>query len=350
MAQQLMDSLVRRFRRRYDVPAVGAALVDHQGNRKASAIGLRARGSDDSVLLSDKWHIGSCTKTITAALWARLVDSGNAEWDMPLPEVFEDLGRVDGSWGALTIRDLLNCRAGIPANFDLSRFDSARRDPRSLPEQRTELAAETLAVSPRNAGEFRYSNLGYIIVGAAIDRVSRTSFEEALHSHILEPLGVHSVGFGAPGEMSGHRSKINLGGVGMLKGPAAALADVNSDNPAVFSSAGSIHVSLKDWMTLLSIFLSGSETGFLSEESLAELFRVPEQRGDGMAMGWMKTRGGFASYIMSGSNTLWSATSALDEDRRRCAMVVCNDGRSRVLNGSAALATRMLIPVRNSAA
>ena len=339
-----MDSHLRRFRQRYDVPAVGAAFVDDEGIRMANVMGSRARGSDDRVLLSDKWHIGSCTKTITAVLWARLVDSGSAKWDTPLPEVFEDLGSVDGRWGELTICDLLNCRAGVPANFDLNRFNSARQDTRPLPEQRTDLAAEVLGADPQNAGEFLYSNLSYIIVGAAIDRVSQTSFEEALHRHLLEPLGVHSVGYGAPAEISGHRAKINPGGIGLLKGPAAKPADVNSDNPAVFSSAGSMHVSLEDWMTLLSIFVSGTKTGFLSEESLAEIFCVPEQRSECMAMGWLKTRGGFASYIMQGSNTFWSATSALDEDRRRCVMVVCNDGRSRVLNGSAALATRMLIP------
>ena len=150
MAQkpQLMDSLLRRFRRRYDVPAVGAAFVDDEGTRMANAMGLRARGSNNNVLLSDKWHIGSCTKTITAVLWARLVDSGSAQWDTPLPEIFGDLGSVDGRWGELTIRDLLNCRAGIPANIDWSRFESARKDMRPLPEQRTDLAAEALGAAP----------------------------------------------------------------------------------------------------------------------------------------------------------------------------------------------------------
>ena len=344
MAQesQLMDSLLHGFRRRYDVPAVGAAVVDDEGSPMANTMGVRARGSDNNVLLSDKWHIGSCTKTVTAVLWARLVDSGSAQWDTPLPEIFEDLNGVDGSWGELTIRDLLNCRAGVPANFDRSRLESARRDMRPLPEQRTDLAAEALGAAPRNPGEYCYSNLSYIIVGAAVDRVSGISYEEALLSRLTGPLGVRSVGYGAPAEICGHGAKMNLGGIGVRKGPPARPATADSDNPAVFSSAGSMHVSLEDWMTLLSIFVSSTKAGFLSEESMAEIFRVPEPGSDCMAMGWVKARGSVVSYIMQGSNTLWSAASVLDRDRRRCVMVVCNDGRARVLNGSASLATHML--------
>ncbi len=179
-------------------------------------------------------------------------------------------------------------------------------------------------------------------MGAAIDRVSKTSFEEAVLSRLSGPLGVRSVGYGAPAEICGHGAKMNVGGIGVRKGPPAKPATADSDNPAVFSSAGSMHVALEDWMTLLSIFVSSTKTGFLSEESMAEIFRVPEPGSDSMAMGWIKARGSLASYIMQGSNTLWSATSVLDRDRKRCVMIVCNDGRERVLNRSASLATHML--------
>ena len=255
----------------------------------ANTMGLRARGSDNNVLLSDKWHIGSCTKTMTAVLWARLVDSGSAQWDTPLPEIFGDLNSVDGRWGELTIRDLLNCRAGIPANIDWSRFESARKDMRPLPEQRTDLAAEALGAAPQNPGEYCYSNLSYIIVGAAIDRVSEISFEEALLSRLLGPLGVRSVGFGAPAKICGHGAKMNLGGIGVLKGPPAKPATADSDNPAVFSSAGSMHVSLEDWMTLLSIFVSSTTDRVL--ERRVDGRDIPRSRagqrlyGDGMDQG-----------------------------------------------------------------
>lgn len=56
-----------------------------------------------------------------------------------------------------------------------------------------------------------------------------------------------------------------------------------------------------------------------------------------MAMGWAaspKQMPG-ASVAMQGSNTFWAATGLLDTDRRRAVLLVTNDGRTRVLLGSA---------------
>ena len=45
---------------------------------------------------------------------------------------------------------------------------------------------------------------------------------------------------------------------------------------------------------------------------------------------------------MQGSNTMWAATALVDATMTRTAMVVTNDGRSRVLRRSAELAARLL--------
>ena len=62
-----------------------------------------------------------------------------------------------------------------------------------------------------------------------------------------------------------------------------------------------------------------------------------------MAMGWR----GIGSmpgvrYAMQGSNTMWSATALVDDQRRRAVLLACNDGRNRVLNSSARLAVSLL--------
>ena len=43
-----------------------------------------------------------------------------------------------------------------------------------------------------------------------------------------------------------------------------------------------------------------------------------------------------------GSNTFWVATALIDRRRERTAMVVCNDGRRRLLAATAKLAARLL--------
>ena len=338
-----IDSALDRFRHQEGVPAIGASIVQSDGDAISHVVGARRRDSRDKVLVSDKWHVGSCTKSITAALWARLVELGLAEWDTPLPEIFEGLRSVDRGWADVTIRHALQCRAGFPPNVGRGTFKSLWKETRPLPVQRSDVVEQALQRPPTSLDRFVYSNLSYIVVGSAIDRIAKMSFEDALELYVLQPLAVRTAGFGAPEDICGHRPRVKLHGTSFFRGPPANPDDRGSDNPRVFSSAGTLHLSLDDWSTLMTIFLAGNDRQLLHEESLETIFRPVLQAGYCMAMGWMQSpRSLGVSYFMQGSNTLWSATSMLALDRKRCVLVACNDGRSRILNRSVPLALHLL--------
>lgn len=59
-------------------------------------------------------------------------------------------------------------------------------------------------------------------------------------------------------------------------------------------------------------------------------------------MGWASALYQNASHGMQGSNTFWVATAIIDAAYQGAAMVVANDGRTRLLSQSARLATRIL--------
>lgn len=341
--RQIIDQILNEFRQRNGVPAVGASIVDADGETISHVIGTRRRDLPDEALVSDRWHIGSCTKSITAALWARLVELGFAEWRTSLPEIFGDLRPGDARWADVRVRDVLQCRAGFPPNLPRGPFKASYEDTRPLPEQRLDVVEQALQRRPIRSGKFRYSNLSYIVAGAAIDRVAQTSFEDALERYVWQPLGVASVGFGAPEEMCGHRPRFIVRGMGAFRGPPASPDDLKSDNPAVYSSAGCLHLSLDDWSALMRVFLAGNGTGLLHEDSLVTLFRNPARTGRSMGMGWMQPIAIMGiPYFMQGSNTLWSATAMVALDRSKCVLVVCNDGRTRVLRRSVQLAVFLL--------
>lgn len=340
---EIVDSLLEEFRARNGVPAIGASIVDSNGESVSHVVGVRRRDLSEQVLVSDKWHIGSCTKSITAALWARLVELGLAEWDTPLPQIFQGLRSVDGRWKDVTIHDALQCRAGFAANLPRDVFKSSWKDTRPLPTQRADIVERCLQSPPSRPGRFRYSNLSYIVVGAAIDRVVQASVEEALELYLLQLLGISTAGFGAPEEICGHRPRVTLHSVGLFKGPPTSPDDPKSDNPRVYSSAGCLHLSLDDWSALMRIFLAGTSTGLLHEDSLLRLFSSPAQSGQSMGMGWMQPIPIMGvPYFMQGSNTLWSATAMVSLDRSKSVLVVCNDGRARVLHRSVKLAVFLL--------
>ena len=306
-------------------------------------VGVRRRGSQDAALASDRWHIGSCTKTFTAVLWACLVERGEAEWDMPVRQALTDLDRdIHSDWAGQTVDSALLCRAGVGADLNPYQMNQAWDDPRPLDVQRTDAARRALRAPPDQPGEFRYSNLSYIVVGAAIDRLAGATFEQALDTCVLAPLGIESAGFGPPGQVWGHPARSRIGSIGLFAGPPADPGDPFSDNPAVLSAAGTMHITMADWARFVRVFLHGGSS-LLSEATVDRLLRMPDGGKHGMAMGWRRTD--FmpgVGYAMQGSNTMWSATALIDDQRRQAVLVACNDGRSRVLNSSARLAASLL--------
>ncbi len=342
-----MRELLEQFLVRYRVPAVGAAIIDLDRPPDSAIVGEVAgclrRGDDEPVELNDAWHIGSCAKSLTSALYGRLVEQGHAEWSAPLPSLFTDLAAsMHPDWSAVTIDDLLTCRGGVRANPTRAEMKAAYTDDRPTIDQRSSAAAQALATPPRHAGRFRYSNLGYTIAGAAIDRLTAQPYEEVLLNVLLEPLGVTTAGFGPPPRIHGHRPRVQVGTKTLGRGSSQDPGDVRSDNPALITPAGRLHLSLLDWARTQRLFLDGA--GLLNQASLARLLQLPRD-GRGMAMGWGDAARipGFA-LGMQGSNTAWSASALMTSNRQRIVLVVANDGRIRVLQATARLAATITTP------
>ena len=272
---------------------------------------------------------------IAAMLWGRLVEAGAVSWQTPLGELLPDLaGSMHQDWLRTPVETLFYCRAGMRANPPLRDFRKLLADDRPLTTQRTEAAQAALAVPPKHPGRFVYSNLSYIVIGALVDRLTGLSYEEALQREVLDPLGVASAGYGPPADVCGHAGRLRLGPLAILKGPPT-----RRDNPPVLSSAGTLYVTPGDWAKLLRPFVTQGG-GFLQPTTIRELLTGPEDYQ--MIKGWGRAAAAGASLGMQGSNTCWAATALMAASQDRMALVICNDGRTRVLMKSAELAGELL--------
>jgi CubicO group peptidase (beta-lactamase class C family) len=263
-----------------------------------------------------------------------------------MPELFPDLAdAIDPAWESITIDDVFVGQAGVPANISKEEMRTAFGDERPLEEQRTDVAAAALARPPRSPGRFLYSNLGYVIIGAAIERITRTSYETALRTHVLEPLRINSAGFGPPQRLWGHGGRIVALGPLLFdlgRGAPADPESVRSDNPPIMTPAGRLHLTLDDWARFHRVFLAEGG-GFLRPESVERLLTPGAGSGYRQAPGWAPAHGlRGASFGQQGSNTFWVATALMDERRERTAMVVCNEGRGRLLRRTPKLAVELL--------
>ena len=133
-----------------------------------------------------------------------------------------------------------------------------------------------------------------------------------------------------------------LGLIDLGRGKPADPEQPRSDNPAIMSPAGRLHLTLEDWARFQRVFLEQHE-GFLRPETVERLLTPASGSGQRHALGWAPAQGlGDASFGQQGSNTCWVATAIIDRARERTSMVVANEGRARLLKETPALALQLL--------
>lgn len=330
----MMRKGLREFMSHSGAPAAGVLVLERDGLVDSAVAGTVHRDSPHVVELDDVWHLGSCTKSITALLVGCLVERGDVGWEQSVGTLFEDLHPHPG-WHEVTLTDLLLCRGGVPPNPAPTEMRKLWADASPLQTQRTVRATKILAAAPSGPGEFSYSNLSYTLVGAVIDRVSGQDYEKVLSELVLDPLGITSAGFGPPERIHGHAPKIQIGR--FFKGPGSPMSPTSSrsDNPTLLNPAGRLHLTLADWATVVQVFLNAGQP-LVHKDTFDHLTTLASP--DTMAMGWGNGSLLGGSLAMQGSNRMWSATALLDESFEAAVLVVANDGRDSVLDLSAQFA------------
>jgi CubicO group peptidase (beta-lactamase class C family) len=95
-AQEVVAARMEALRARAGVPALGGALVTLEGEPEVWVAGTRRAGGDERVTPDDLWHLGSCTKSMTATLVALLVARGDLRLEIPLGEALPEAPRGSG--------------------------------------------------------------------------------------------------------------------------------------------------------------------------------------------------------------------------------------------------------------
>ena len=316
--------VLRQAREAYNVPAMAAAIVTDQGLQKIAAIGTRKWGTDTPVTINDQWHLGSDTKAMTATLAAILVEQGKLKWTTTVTEIFPELAKAfDPGFRDVTLLELLSHEAGLPANLN---YDSISKS-KSVRDQRLQVVRMALHDKPLSppGTQYLYSNVGYIITGAMIERVTNLDWETAITQDVFEPLKMSSAGFGGlgtPGKIDQPWGHPAAGQPFESNGP-------NADNPPVLGPAGRVHTTLQDWALFIQDQLRGArgEPGLLLAESY-KMLQTPHF-GNPYALGWEVAIRDWASGIAlthTGSNTTYLAVVWVAPAKNFAILVCTNEG------------------------
>ena len=187
--QTFLDKTLTAVREKDHLPAV-AALVQIDGKLAGeAALGLRALGHPEKVTTNDRWHIGSDTKAFTATLVARLVEKGVMHFNDTLAASFPAFAEaMDPAYRDVTVTQLLSHTAGLPPLSDdkeLPPFLAVIKSANGVKAQRETIARKYLTMPPASkAGEFAYSNLGFIIAGAIAEARTGETWEELIRESL----------------------------------------------------------------------------------------------------------------------------------------------------------------------
>jgi D-alanyl-D-alanine carboxypeptidase len=165
----------------------GAVLVAHQGKAVfTGAYGMANRETAEPNKLTTRFRMGSMNKMFTATSILQLVQAGKIKLDDPLGKFLTDYPNKDVA-SKVTIHHLLTHTGGTGDIFG-PEFDSHRLQLRTLNDYIKLYGSRGLAFEPGK--QWDYSNYGFILLGAIVEKVSGQSYYDYVRDHIFTPAGM----------------------------------------------------------------------------------------------------------------------------------------------------------------
>ena len=164
----------------------GNALIEYQG----SVILNKSFSYKKTALDSNStFRIGSTSKTFTAALIGLLEQNGQLS-------LSDTIGKYLPKYrhGEITVEQLLSHQSGIPDYLERVDYSSEiLTEKYSLDTLIEKFCSDSLSFTP--GSQFDYSNSGFVLLAAVIEKVTGQSFGVVLNEKILNPLGMENTYF-----------------------------------------------------------------------------------------------------------------------------------------------------------
>jgi CubicO group peptidase (beta-lactamase class C family) len=243
------------------------------------------------------FRLASVTKPFTAMAVLQLVDFGKLKLDDPLTKYLPQFAH----WPRVCIRHLLSHTGGVP---DFVTYE--------------ELGNLPLEFEPGT--RINYSNIGYLLLGRVIEKVSGQTWEEYLREHVFHPLGMEHSGYDNTDVLPGRAT-------GYLATKEGAYNPVSAQDARGAHSAGGLYSTVED----LVKWTQGIAEGRLLRRETLETAFTPNLLRDGRrtqyGYGWVtRTYRGLREIGHGGDITGFNTYIAIYPDQQTTVMVLSNVG------------------------
>lgn len=171
-------------------PGVQAAIRVGDELVFSTALGYANEPAGDKLRTDHLFRIASHSKTFTAVSIMQLLERSRIRLDDPIGDHVPEI--ADSAIGPVTIRELLGHQGGVirdAVNKDFWQL----MDPFPSREDLIKLVNEHGRIFDRNE-HFKYTNVGYSLLGMAIEAVSGQSYQDYVRDNIITPLGLTNTG------------------------------------------------------------------------------------------------------------------------------------------------------------
>ncbi len=240
-----------------------------------------------------RFEVGSVTKTMTATVLASLAADGMLGLDDPIGRWLSA-----GPHGGITIRQLATHTSGLPAVAPNRRTWQA--DPANpwagYTFARAEEGLRGAALTP--GGPWRYSNLGYQLLGLILQRASGQDYPVLMTERLLSPLTMTCSGVGPRGDGT------------PLPGHAHGREVPRWDHP---HGAGGVEATIADLARYARACLFPADTALGVAIRLAQTPVLRTQDGSAQGLAWVVQDGNVCWH--TGGTGGFSACVTVDHGR-----------------------------------
>jgi len=280
-------------------------------NDKVVWLGAFGYANNDDKRLADTttiYRLGSITKSFTATLLMKLVEDGKIKLDDPVEPYVPEIRKLDGykSNGPFTFRELASHTAGLVREPDVRNADVG---PVDKWQQKLIDCIPYTSFNSKPAQQFLYSNMGYAILGLALERVTGVPYMKMIRDSILTPLHMDDTFFELAANKSG-RLAIGMDNEKGSVNTALPMSELKGrgyrvPNGGLFSTPKDL---AKFVMSLMNI------SPVLSKSSIAEMQQVPKG-GHNYGLGLMLNNKAGQNIIgHDGSVPGYTTEYAIDQD------------------------------------
>jgi uncharacterized protein YbbC (DUF1343 family) len=314
-----IDEVVSAALDRGEVTGVAVAVVRGREIVFHKAYGLRTKAPDEPMRLDTVFDLASLTKALaTAPSVLLLVEQKKLNLAAPVARYLPAFGAKGKE--AITVEQLLLHTSGLRADSAVADFTHGRE------EALRRIGALALVSGP--GARFEYSDLGYVVLGALVEKASGEPLEVFARKSFYEPLGMRDTTFSPPPALAARAAPTarDKDGDAFLQGtvhdPRARALGGIAGHAGLFSTVDDV----ARFATMLLDQGEAAGARVLAASTVAALTRphdLPDDAGK-RALGWdIDTRFSGARGELGGyGHTGFTGTSVWIDPARKVAVVV----------------------------